>query len=162
MAESRDAFLPIEETRELFLAFGAIPTYPVLGNPVTHRERDIHALLDRLEQQRIFALEVIPQRNTRERLAEIMNAAKERWWPVFNGTEHNTPERGPLLAPLSLDPEFLPWFEQSAKILLAHQQLAALVRLRGTPPEQSGFVRADGLPTIADPKERFQHFSRTI
>jgi len=29
--------------------FGAIPTYPVLGNPVTSGERDVEALLDRLE-----------------------------------------------------------------------------------------------------------------
>ena len=148
--ESPDAFLSLEDMRDLFLAFGSIPTYPVLGNPITDREKDIPALLDRLESIRIFALEVIPQRNTRERLAEILNAAKARNWPVFNGTEHNTPEAAPLLAPLSLDPDFLPWFDGSAALLLGHQRLVA----QGRP----GFVDDAGRPTIADPQERLGRF----
>jgi len=150
--ESPDAFLSVEDMRDLFLAFGAIPTYPVLANPITDGERDIAALLDRLESMRIFALEVIPHRNTRERLAEVVEAAKARHWPVFNGTEHNTPEPRPMLAPLSLDPEFLPWFERSAAVLLGHQALVA----KGEP----GFVNDDGTPTIADAEERLNHFGR--
>ena len=47
--ETDEAFVSSEELREMFLAFGAIPTYPVLGNPVTSGERDVEALLDRLE-----------------------------------------------------------------------------------------------------------------
>lgn len=148
--EAPDAFLTIEEMRDLFLAFGAIPTYPVLANPVTHREEDIPALLGRLERMRIYALEVIPCRNTRERLAEVIAAARERNWPVFCGTEHNTPERRPLLDPLALDPDFLPWFDASAAVLLGHQALVAA----GEP----GFVGADGLPTISDAAERLRHF----
>ena len=147
--ESPDAFLAIEDMRDLFLAFGAIPTYPVLANPITERERDIAALLDRLEAMNIFTLEVIPHRNTKERLAEVIDTAKERHWPVFNGTEHNTPERRPMLAPLSLDPDFLPWFERSAAVLLGHHALVA----RGEP----GFVNNAGTPTIRDAPERLDH-----
>ena len=150
--ETEDAFVSSEELRDMFLAFGAIPTYPVLGNPVTSGERDVEALLDRLEASGFYAIEVIPHRNTRERLAEIVSAARRRWWPVFNGTEHNTPEARPLLDPYALDPEFEPWFRQSAALLLGHQA----ARSRGEP----GFVGADGHPTISDARARFEYFSK--
>jgi hypothetical protein len=137
----------------MFLAYGSIPTYPVLGNPVTPGERDIDALLDRLESMGFYAVEVIPHRNTRERLTEIVSAARRRWWPVFNGTEHNTPEKRPMLDPFALDPEFEPWFRQSAALLLAHQARAAA---------GEGFVREDGCPVIADPRQRFETLSREL
>jgi hypothetical protein len=149
--ETEDAFLSSEGLRQMFLAYGAVPTYPVLGNPVTPGEREIEPLLNRLESMGFFAIEVIPHRNTRERLAEIVSAARRRWWPVFNGTEHNTPEARPMLDPFALDPQFEPWFRQSAAVLLAHQKRA---------PRGEGFVGDDGRPTIADPRTRFESFSR--
>ncbi len=149
--ESAEAFVSTEELRQIFLAFGAIPTYPVLGNPVTPGERDVEALLDRLEEQGFWAVEVIPHRNTRERLTEIVSAARRRWWPVFNGTEHNTPEARPLLDPFALDPDFAPWFSRSCALLLGHQ-----IRVgRG----EHGFVGEDGRPAIPDARERFEFFS---
>ncbi len=150
VSESEDAFLSLEDMRALFLAYGAIPTYPVLGNPMTGGERDVERLLDRLEGMGIFAIEVIPTRNTRERLSEIVAAARRRWWPVFNGTEHNTPEAKPMLDPFALHPEFEPHFTESAAVLLGHQARAA----RGEP----GFVDAQGRPTVADARERFELF----
>jgi hypothetical protein len=150
--ESEEAFVSCEELRDIFLEFGAIPTCPILGNPVTPGERDIEAYLDRVEALRFFATEVIPTRNTRERLAEIVQAARRRWWPVFNGTEHNTPQAQPILDPFALDPEFEPWFRQSAAVLLGHQRLVA----QGQP----GFVDSQGIPTIADPRARFEYFCR--
>ncbi len=150
--EEADAFVPVAELRRIFLAFGSIPTYPVLGNPVLSGEQNIEALLDRLEGLGFYAVEVIPHRNTRERLREIVFAAQRRWWPVFNGTEHNTPETRPLLDPFALDPEFEPWFRQSTAVLLGHQRLVA----QGEP----GFVDLNGKPTISDSKARFEHFSR--
>jgi hypothetical protein len=152
--ETDDAFVSSEELREIFLAFGAIPTYPVLGNPVTSGERDVEALLDRLEASGFYAIEVIPHRNTRARLAEIVSAARRRWWPVFNGTEHNTPEARPLLDPFALDSEFEPWFRQSAALLLDHQVSVS----RGEP----GFVGEDGRPAIPDARTRFECFSRSL
>jgi hypothetical protein len=149
--EDPDAFVSVADLRRIFLAFGSIPTYPVLGNPVLAGEQNIEALLDRLEATGFYAVEVIPTRNTRERLGEIVFTAQRRWWPVFNGTEHNTPETRPLLDPFALDPEFEPWFRQSTALLLGHQRLVA----RGEP----GFVDLEGNPTISDPKARFEHFS---
>jgi len=149
--ESKEAFVSLQELREIFLAFGSIPVYPVLGNPVTPGEQDVEALLDRLEAAGILAIEVIPHRNTRERLGEIVCAAQRRWWPVFNGTEHNTPEPRPLLDPFALDPEFEPWFRQSTAVLLGHQRLVA----RG----EQGFVGEDGRPLIRDARARFERLS---
>jgi len=150
--ESEEAFVSVEELRRIFLAFGSIPTYPVLGNPVTSGERDIEALLHRLEATGFYAIEVIPHRNTRERLSEIVSTARRRWWPVFNGTEHNTPEARSLLDPFALDPEFEPWFRESAALLLGHQQLVA--------QGEGGYVDLEGRPTIADPRARFERFSQ--
>jgi hypothetical protein len=150
--ESEEAFVSVEELRRIFLAFGSIPTYPVLGNPVTSGERDIGALLDRLEATGFHAIEVIPHRNTRERLFEIVSTARRRWWPVFNGTEHNTPEAKPILDPFALDPEFEPWFRKSTALLLGHQRLVA--------QGQGGYVDLEGRPAIADPQARFEHFSQ--
>jgi hypothetical protein len=149
--ETEDAFISSADLRDLFLAFGAIPTYPILGNPITPGERDVEALLDRLEASGFYAVEVIPHRNTRERLTEIVNAARRRWWPCFNGTEHNTPESRPMLDPYALDPEFEPWFRQSAALLIAHQERVA----RG----ESGFVDEHGRPVIQDARTRFESFS---
>jgi hypothetical protein len=151
--ETEDAFISSADLRAMFLAFGAIPTYPILGNPVTGGERDIDALLDRLESSGFYAVEVIPHRNTRERLSEIVAAARRRWWPVFNGTEHNTAESRPMLDPYALDPEFEPWFRQSAALLIAHQQRAG----RG----EAGFVDENGCPSIPDARTRFESFSST-
>ena len=149
--EYEEAFVSVAELRRIFLAFGSIPTYPILGNPVTSGEREVEALLDRLQTTGFYAVEVIPHRNTRERLSEIVSAARCRWWPVFNGTEHNTPEAKPILDPYALDPEFEPWFRESTALLLGHQRAVA----QGQP----GFVDLDGGPTIADPRARFEHFS---
>jgi len=151
--ETEDAFISSSELRAMFLAFGSIPTYPILGNPVTPGERDVEALLDRLEASGFYAVEVIPHRNTRERLSEIVGAARRRWWPVFNGTKHNTPESRPMLDPFALDPEFEPWFRQSAALLIAHQQRAG----RGEP----GFVDENGCPPITDARRRFESLSST-
>ncbi len=150
--EYEEAFVSVEELRRIFLAFGSIPTYPVLGNPVTSGEQDIEALLDRLEATGFYAIEVIPHRNTRERLAEIVSTARRRSWPVFNGTEHNTPEARSLLDPFALDPEFEPWFRDSAALLLGHQRLVA--------QGEAGYVDLEGRPTIADPRARFERFSK--
>jgi hypothetical protein len=150
--EDPDAFVSVADLRKIFLAFGSIPTYPVLGNPVLAGEQNIEALLDRLETMGFYAIEVIPHRNTRERLAEIVFAAQQRWWPVFNGTEHNTPESRPLLDPFALDPEFEPRFRQSTALLLGHQRLVA----QGA----QGFVDQEGMPTISDAKARFEKFSQ--
>jgi len=119
--ESPDAFLSLEDLRDLYLEYGAAPIYPVLGNPVTETEEDVGGLIDGLRDRGIPALEAIPYRNTKERLAEIVAAAKARGVPIFTGTEHNSKDDKPLLDPLSGDPDFYPFFRECADRLLAHQ-----------------------------------------
>jgi hypothetical protein len=148
--ESPEAFLGIDEMRDMYLHFGAIPTYPALLNPVTEFEADVSGLFDTLESRGWIALEVIPFRNTRERLAALMTEARRRHWPVFTGTEHNTPDPKPLLDEYSLDAEFEQWFQRSARVLLGHQNEIAAGR--------TGFVTETGAPSIPDARERFEHF----
>lgn len=134
--ETREAFIPVEEMVSLALELGAIPTYPVLGNPVTPWEEDIEKLYDRLEALGIHAIEVIPNRNERERLHEIVVRAAARGFPVFNGTEHNTKTPLPLVDKFFFDDAFRPHFERGARVLLGHQAL----RKAG----KEGYVREDG------------------
>jgi len=122
--EPPEAFPSIRQLVQLFRDFGAIPTYPVLGNPVTEKEKDLDSLFDELEGYGIYAVEVIPKRNTRERLEEILRAAEEHGFPVFNGTEHNTKAREPLLDHFSRDPTYLPVFRHGAHVVLGHQFLS--------------------------------------
>ena len=148
--ESPEAYLSLEDMRGIYLEMGAIPTYPILGNPVTDVEEDVEALLDRLAGLGVYGVEVIPYRNTRERLKEVVDACRGRHVPVFTGTEHNSLDEKPLLDPLSVDPDFLPYFVASARVLLGHHAAAR----QGEP----GFVTAAGKPSIADSGERFSHF----
>lgn len=125
VAESKKAFLRLERALSLALALGAIPTYPFLGDPVTAWEEDVDRLLDRLEAANIHAVEVLPDRISRERLSAIVSGAAKRGMPVFNGTEHNTKSPAPLVDRFFFDPEFRPHFERGARVLLGHQALRA-------------------------------------
>ncbi|MCX7003236.1 MAG: PHP domain-containing protein [bacterium] len=144
------AFLALPEMVALYLAMGAIPTYPVLGNPVTELEEDVPALLRRLEQQRIFALEVIPNRNTRERLQAIVAAAGAAGLPVFTGTEHNTKTPGLLVDKFSGEEPFQTIFFEGALVALGHAAEVA----RGNP----GYVRADGTLRFSDRAQGLEYF----
>ncbi|MDA3961031.1 MAG: PHP domain-containing protein [Planctomycetota bacterium] len=123
--EDPAAYPSVEAVRELFLQLGAIPTYPVLGNPLTTGEEQISALCDRLANWGIYAMELISSRNTAERVAEVVAEAEARNWPVFDGTEHNTAAMVPLINELGADARFLPRLREGATALLGHQALVA-------------------------------------
>ncbi len=134
--ESKDAFVPIERLVRLGLDLGAIPTYPILGNPISPWEEDLDKLFDRLEALGIHAVEVIPNRNTQERLSAIVKTAAARCYPIFNGTEHNTKSAMPLVDKFFFEDEFRPHFERGARVLLGHQALRA--------GGKDGYIREDG------------------
>ena len=119
--ESTEAFIPVERMVALCLDLGAIPTYPVLGNPVTPWEEDLDTLYDRLEALGIHAIEVIPDRNTVERLLDIVEKAVARGFPVLSGTEHNTKSSRPLVDRFFFDERFRPHFERGAQVVIEHQ-----------------------------------------
>ena len=134
--ENPEAYVSIPEMVTLFLELGSIPTYPVLGNPVTEIEGHIPNLIEYLGGFRIYALEVIPNRNNRERLLEIVSAAREARVPIFTGTEHNTKTPMPLVDKFSAGEPFRTAFFEGALVGLGHQEAIA----RG----EMGYVRDDG------------------
>jgi hypothetical protein len=135
-AESPEAFVSIADMRAMYLEMGAVPLYPVLGNPVTEGEEDIPALIDWLAEQGFHALEVIPNRNTRERLTEIVNAAESARVPLVTGTEHNTKTPGSLVDEFTPEEPFRTVFFEGALALLGHR--VAIER------GESGYVDAEG------------------
>lgn len=140
--EDPHAFPDVAGLHALFLRLGAIPTYPVLGDPITDGERDVPALFDRIAGWGFHAVELIPSRNSEARLAAVVAEAQRRGWPVFDGTEHNTPAMEPLLTTWGLDERFRPRFREGALVLLGHQSL----RRKGAPGylDPSGQPRANG------------------
>ena len=136
------AFPSLEKLVSLFREYGAIPTYPVLGNPVTEKEADLDSLFDELENFGIFAIEVIPKRNTEKRLREILEIAEKHGFPVFNGTEHNTKSPQPLVDEKSKKEEFLQVFKRGAYLILGHQFLSKYAGV--------GYVDAEGKLTFED------------
>ncbi|MBS7614488.1 PHP domain-containing protein [Candidatus Bathyarchaeota archaeon] len=151
VVEPVEAFPSIEDTVQLFRDYGAIPTYPVLGTPVTEKEANLDSLFRELEGYGIFAVEVIPKRNTRRRLREIVRTAKRFRFPVFYGTKNNTKKVEPLLDKYSLDPEFLPVFRQGAYLILGHQFLS---KYGGR-----GYINQKGGLTVEDRKIGLRLFS---
>ena len=134
--EDRAAFPSVEVLRDAFLSMGAVPTYPILGNPVTACEKDIPALFDRLDRWGFRAVEVISTRNTDDRLLAIIAECARRGWPVSDGTEHNTPAMEPMLTKWAADPRFEPAFSDGFAVFLGHQRLVE----QGQP----GYVDAAG------------------
>jgi len=149
--EPEEAFPSIERMIKIFRDYGAIPTYPVLGNPITEKEKNLGSLFDELEEIGIYAVEVIPKRNTRSRLQEILKEAEKHGFPVFSGTEHNTKSPEPLLDEFSKDPEFLPVFRKGANLLLGHHFLSEYCG--------KGYLREDGRLTFEDRKAGISFFS---
>lgn len=139
--EDPAAYPDLVDLRALYCQLGAIPTYPVLGNPITGGEDDIAALCDHLAARGIFALELIPTRNTDDRVAAVLAEAERRGWPVFDGTEHNTPTMEPLVTEWGTDARFRGRFREAALVLLGHQARVA----DGLP----GYVDRSGSP-VAD------------
>jgi hypothetical protein len=119
--EDPNAYPPLASLREMFLNLGAIPCYPFLGNPITGGEEDVEAHCDRLAEMGIFAVELIPHRNTDDRVAAVLAAAARRGWPVLDGTEHNTAAMLPLTTEWGSDPRFRQAFLDGACVVLGHQ-----------------------------------------
>lgn len=146
--EAREAFIPVERLVSMALDLGAIPTYPVMGHPISPWEEDLAKLFDRLEAINIYAIEVIPDRNTAERLREIVEMAALRKFPIFNGTEHNTKTSIPLVDKHFFEEEFRPHFERGARVLLGHQALKAA--------GEDGYVLEDGTLPPGDREENLK------
>jgi hypothetical protein len=119
--ELPEAFLSIEDMCSLYLEMGAVPLYPILGNPETEMEENFDDLISYLATKKIFAIEVIPNRNTRERLLAVVEAAAKAGIPIVTGTEHNTKTPGLLVDKFTAEEPFRTAFFDSALVLLGHR-----------------------------------------
>ncbi len=150
--EEGRAFTSIENLVDLYLEYGAIPLYPLMGNPITEEEEDLSLLFDKMEKFRLHALEIIDNRTEIWRAREIIDAALHYGYPVFIGSEHNTKKIMPLIGPVAGTPEFYNYFRRSANFVIGHQLLVELCDF--------GFVTPNGHARFSDRKEGFRFFEK--
>jgi len=148
--ESPRAFVSWERMIAMYRKYGAIPSYPVLGNPVVELEEDLDRLFSEIERSGLYAIEVIPHRNEHDRLAAILEAAEKRHCPVFNGTEHNTKTPMPLLDKWSAGDEFIGQFNRGADVLIGHQVLGRYAGM--------GYINASGGLSVPDRRYALSFF----
>ena len=152
VAESDEAFIELGSMLRLHLEIGGIPSYSLIGSPLTEVERDIPFLFDWLEEHNIFAVDVFPEKIDFDRLKSIVDEAQKRYFPVFVGTEHNTKDPEPLVVPLSCRGEFNPYFIASARLLLGHQTISEI--------SGPGFVDHQGNHQFSDREKAFLLYSK--
>jgi hypothetical protein len=150
--ESKEAFIDVKTMLKVHLEMGGIPSYSLIGSPLTEMEKNIPFLFDWLEEHNIFAVDVFPDKIDFERLKSIVDEAKKRHFPVFIGTEHNTKDPAPLVAELSCRKEFNPYFIASARLLLGHQIMSEISGL--------GFLNSQGYFRFPDREKCFILYSK--
>jgi hypothetical protein len=138
-----ERFVDFDQAFALILALGGVPTYPTLAdgaNPVCPFEAGPATLVAELKRRGIHAAELIPIRNTPEVLSTFVKAFRSAGLVVTAGTEHNTPDRIPVLprcvggAPIPGDIAEI--FREGALVMAGHQTLVSQGR--------SGYVLRDG------------------
>lgn len=150
--ESDEAFIDLRNMLRLDLEIGGIPSYSIIGSPLTEIEKDIPFLFDWLEEHNIFAADVFPDKVDFERFKSIVDEAKKRHFPLFVGTEHNTKDPAPLVAELSCHKEFNPYLIASARLLLGHQIISEV--------SGPGYVDSHGNLQIPDREKGFCLYSK--
>jgi len=146
--EDPKAFLDIDEVIKTIIGAGGIPTYPVLlddkSDNFTEYEMDMEALLNALTSRDIYSVELIPGRNSFNRLKEFSCYFHDRKFLVTYGTEHNTPEMIPLKVDTRggkpLDEELKSISFEGACTIAAHQYLRS--------KKQTGYIKENGSPKI--------------
>jgi hypothetical protein len=131
--EDEKSFLSLELLIQIIVAAGGIPCYPVLlddakGN-ITEFESDFEQLYKVLSSYQIQCIELIPNRNSFDKLKEFINFFEQKGFVVLFGTEHNTPDIAPLTVyargNLPLDTELERISYENACVIVAHQYLKA-------------------------------------
>lgn len=148
--EDPGSFTTVENLVGIYRELGAIPTYPILGFPITEQEEDLESLVKKSISRGIYAFDMI-DRIDEKRALEIIEVAKEYGFPVFIGTEHNTKKMIPLVGKLGKNREFLDYFIKSAHMVLGHQLLTGLCNY--------GYIDEKGRSRIGDLREGFDLFA---
>lgn len=147
--EDEKAFLPIEEIIDTIHDAGGIPCYPILcddkNDNFTDFERVLESLYLELRSKNIYAVELIPGRNSFARVKEYSTFFHDRKFIVLFGTEHNSPEMIPLKVDSrggkALDEELNSICFEGACIVAAHQYLRS--------KKMDAYIDSDGKPKIA-------------
>jgi len=142
--ENSEAFPELKAIVDFILDAGGIPCYPVLlddasGN-ITAFEGDWEKMDEILRGLGVYCLELIPQRNSLEKLEEFVNFFLQRNYVISFGTEHNAPALFPITVSVEKDRELTPDLKlvsyQGACVFAAHQYLVAR--------SEEGYIKVGG------------------
>ena len=146
--ESPEAFPAVERIQEYILNAGGIPCYPVLlddrkGNLITGFESNWAEMDQQLKAMNVHMLELIPSRNSVEKLREFVAFFKAKGYVISLGSEHNTPGLFPLEVKVDGEKELPADLKEisyeGACVIAAHQYL----KTKG----EDGFVAENGKRT---------------
>jgi hypothetical protein len=140
-----EAFLTLQQAKELILELGGIVCYPVLADgasPVCEFETPVGKLIERLKAENISMVELIPIRNKPEVLRDYVVAIRKAGLAIVAGTEHNTLDliamEPTCLGGAPVPEDLKAIFVEGAYVVAAHQYL--------TLQNQCGFVDNYGKP----------------
>lgn len=158
--EDERAFPEIGELVKLIIEAGGIPCYPVLlddkNGKYTEFEEDFEKLYNRLVTLGVYAVELIPNRNSACALKDFVNFFDARGFLVSFGTEHNSPDLIPLTLTTrdsKFDNTLTKAAYKGACIVAAHQYL----RTNG----EEGYLDATGRAKT-DEQARFSLLGKAV
>jgi hypothetical protein len=159
--EDSSAFPDLQTIIDFILDAGGIPCYPVLlddkqGN-LTGFEGDWDRMDEVLQSFHVSCLELIPLRNSLEKLEEFVDYFRNRRYVITFGTEHNSPGLFPITVKVNKNQDLTPALKQVSYegccILAAHQYLVA----RG----EEGFINEEGKMKV-DRQDYFQDLGDAV
>jgi hypothetical protein len=150
--EDERAFTSIQHLVRVFRQYGTIPTYGVMGNPITEEEEDLEALMDKVTKLGMYGLDLFEFRTKLERAAQIIDAGRSHGLPVYIGTEHNTKTAAPLTGEIGRDPRLYPYLRESAEFARGHQLLERFCEF--------GYLDREGRPRFGNLMEGFRFYSQ--
>jgi len=142
--EESNAFPALKRITGFILDAGGIPCYPVLlddkDGKMTGFEEDWDRMDEVFRSHRVSCLELIPMRNSLDKLDRFVKFFRQKRYVISFGTEHNSPGLFPIEVKVegdrSLPADLKRISYEGACIMAAHQYLVG----RG----MEGFVRKDG------------------
>jgi hypothetical protein len=150
--ENSKAFTAVENLVDIHRGYGAIPSYGLMGNPVTEEEKDIEKLIMKMRMFGIYALDLFEFRTELSRARHIIDIASGLGVPVFIGTEHNTKNTLPLTGDIGKELKLFPYLKKSADFICGHQLVSTLCGY--------GYLKEDGTPRFEDFQFGFDFYSR--
>lgn len=146
--EDSGAFPDLKRIIDFILDAGGIPCYPVLlddsNGDFTTFERDWEEMDGILKSYGVSCLELIPHRNSLDKLEEFVQFFLKKNYVISFGTEHNTPGIFPVTVTVEKDRELTPALKEVSYrgvcVIASHQYLVARNR--------EGFVTSGGTADI--------------